>query len=32
MVLKERALNNVANLNEVDTVNMRNNGETFFKK
>ena len=32
MVLKERALNNVATLNEEDTVNMRNNGETFFKK
>ena len=32
MVLKERALNNVATLNEVDMVNMRKNEETFFKK
>ena len=32
MVLKERALNNVATLNEVDKVTMRNNGEIFFKK
>ena len=32
MVLKERALNNVATLNEVDTVNMRNNGQNFLLK
>ena len=32
MVLKERALNNVATLNEVDKVTMRNNGEFFLKK
>ena len=32
MVLKERALNNVATLDEVDMVNMRKNEETFFKK